>query len=460
MRGFRIELGEIETVLLEHPDVERVVVVAREDWPGDKRLVAYIVPKVGSDIDIPAIQTHLERIVPAYMVPSAFVKLGALPMTDNGKVNRRALPLPDWSRDEARDRKAPADQFELMLVRVWERVLGVSGIGVDDNFFDLGGHSLLAVRLLSEVEKVVGRKVPLASLFRGATVASQSKLLREGAEADPEPLVMEYQGGQPGNSPFFAIAAPGVRSLGYALLGRNLGENQPFYKLQAPGPVVDERPLNSGELCELAQQYIAGMRAVQPEGPYYIAAMCGGCQIAEQMILQLESQGQKVALFAIFDTWVLEHAHRRWGWRLFGVQQRLRWLSRASVSEQFEWAQRAVSIWVQVWTGKRKASQPWADAYWPQDFKPPHFQAPVILFKRPKQPYYYVDDPTMGWGPRTEGGIQIYEIAAKHHEFLREPHTELVGKIIMSRLKTYRTNAEDPGEACESRDAVTTATVR
>ena len=460
LRGFRIELGEIETVLLEHPDVERVVVVAREDRPGDKRLVAYIVPKVGSDIDIPAIQTHLERIVPAYMVPSAFVKLGALPMTDNGKVNRRALPLPDWSRDEARDRKAPADQFELMLVRVWERVLGVSGIGVDDNFFDLGGHSLLAVRLLSEVEKVVGRKVPLASLFRGATVASQSKLLREGAEADPEPLVMEYQGGQPGNSPFFAIAAPGVRSLGYALLGRNLGENQPFYKLQAPGPVVDERPLNSGELCELAQQYIAGMRAVQPEGPYYIAAMCGGCQIAEQMILQLESQGQKVALFAIFDTWVLEHAHGRWGWRLFGVQQRLRWLSRASVSEQFEWAQRAVSIWVQVWTGKRKASQPWADAYWPQDFKPPHFQAPVILFKRPKQPYYYVDDPTMGWGPRTEGGIQIYEIAAKHHEFLREPHTELVGKIIMSRLKTYRTNAEDPGEACESRDAVTTATVR
>jgi amino acid adenylation domain-containing protein len=436
LRGFRIELGEIETVLLEHHDVEQVVVVVREDRPGDKRLVAYVVLKVGRDIDIAGIQAYLERSVPGYMVPSAFVKLSALPMTDNGKVSRRSLPLPDWSRDELRNRKTPADQLELMLVKVWERVLGVSGIGVDDNFFDLGGHSLLAVRLLSEVEKVVGRKVPLASLFRGATVASQSKLLREGTEADPEPLVMEYQPGQPGTSPFFAIAAPGVRSLGYALLARNLGETQPSYKLQASGPRVEGRPLNWSELCGLAQQYIAGMRAVQPEGPYYIVAMCGGCQIAEQMILQLESQGQKVALFAVFDTWVLEHAHRRWGWRLLGVQERLRWLSRASLSEQFEWAQRALTRRVQVWIGKRRASQPWAEAYWPQDFKPPRFLAPVILFKRPKQPYYYVDDPLMGWGARSEGGVRTYEINGSHHEVLREPHVQRISRVLIDFLST------------------------
>ena len=298
---------------------------------------------------VPQLRQWLGEKLPEFMIPSAFVVLDAMPLSPNGKVDRKNLPAPGYrSRDELRNRKAPADQFELMLVKVWERVLGVSGIGVDDNFFDLGGHSLLAVRLLSEVEKVVGRKVPLASLFRGATVESQSKLLREGTEADPEPLVMEYQPGQPGTSPFFAIAAPGVRSLGYALLARNLGETQPSYKLQASGPRVEGRPLNYSELRELAQQYIAGMRAVQPEGPYYIVAMCGGCQIAEQMILQLESQGQKVALFAFFDTWVLEHAHRRWGWRLFGVQERLRWLSRASLAEQFDWAQRAVTRRVKV----------------------------------------------------------------------------------------------------------------
>jgi amino acid adenylation domain-containing protein len=434
LRGFRIELGEIEAVLLEHPDVERVVVVVREDRPGDKRLVAYLVPRAGRAIDIMAIRTHLEQSVPGYMVPSAFVKLNTLPMTDNGKVNRRALPPPDWFRDEVTDRKPPADQLELMLVRVWERVLGISSIGVDDNFFDIGGHSLLAVRLLSEVEKVVGRKVPLASLFRGSTVASQAKLLREGTESDPEPLVVEYQAGHSGSSPFFAVAAPGVRSLGYALLGRNLGESQPFYKLQASGPIAEGRPLNWGELRTLAQQYIAGMRAVQPEGPYYIVAMCGGCQIAEQMILQLESQGQIVALFAIFDTWVMEHAHRKWGWRLFGLQQRVRWLKRVSFSEQFTWAKRALGNRVQIWQGKSKATQPWAEAYWPEDFKPPRFSAPVILFKRPKQPYYYVDDPLMGWGARSRGGVRTYEISASHHEVLREPHVQLVSKVLLDYL--------------------------
>jgi len=434
LRGFRIELGEIETVLLQHPDLERVVVVVREERPGDRRLVAYMVHKAGRHIDVSLVRAHLERSVPGYMIPSAFVTLDALPMTENGKVNRRALPVPDWSRAEATTRTAPADQFELMLLRVWERALGVSKIGMDDNFFDLGGHSLLAVRLLAEVEKVVGRKVPLASLFHGATVASQAKLLREGLEAAPEPLVMEYQLGQACVSPVFAVAAPGVRSLGYALLGRNLGANQTFYKLQASGPVVDGRPLNWGELRALAQQYIAGMRAVQPEGPYYIVAMCGGCQIAEQMILQLEAQGQTVALFAIFDTWVLEQAHRRWGWWLLGVQRRLLWLGRATWSEKVGWVRSALTKRALLWMGRSKASKPWAEAYWPEDFKPPRFHAPVVLFKRPKQPYYYVDDPLMGWGLRSNGGVVTYEINANHHEVLREPHLQLVSRVLRDYL--------------------------
>ena len=107
---------------------------------------------------------------------------------------------------------------------------------------------------------------------------------------------------------------------------------------------------------------------------------------------------------------------------------------------------------MRAWTGKTKAQGAWYEAYWPQNFTQPRFKAPVVLFKRPKQPYYYVDDPTMGWGPRSEGGIQIYEITAKHHEFLREPHAEFVGKIIMSRLKPYRTDAKTSRDS-ESTDA-------
>ncbi len=457
IRGFRIELGEIETALASHPSVERLVVVVREDQLGEKRLVAYVVPKPKHDLIPAELHVHLEQRLPRYMVPGSFGKLDSLPLTNNGKVDRSALPPPEWSHPAAGGKVAPSDQLELILVRIWERVLGVKNVTVDDNFFHLGGHSLLAVRLLTEVERVVGRKIPFASLFRGSTVASLAKLLREGSESDPEPLVVEFQAGNGVSPAFFAVAAPGVRSLGYAILARRLGEDQPFYKLQATGPLFHGRPPSPQESRALAEQYVAGMRAVQSQGPYFLAAMCGGCQIAEQMILQLESQHQEVALFAIFDTWVLEGVHRPWRWRLFGFQQRVRWLRRVSFPEKLDWARRALNKRAQVWMGKSKASQPWAEAYWPQDFKLPRFRAPVILFKRPKQPYYYVDDPLMGWGKRSEGGVQTYEINASHHEVLREPHVQIVSRALLEYLSQsdQRESALERAESQQRMEAST-----
>ena len=443
IRGFRIELGEIETVLASHPSVERVVVVVREDQPGGKRLVAYVVAKAEQDPTTAELRAHLERSLPEYMVPSIFVKLQSFPINANGKIDRQALPIPDWSQLGTAAKNSPSDDLESILVRVWENVLGIPNIGVEDNFFDLGGHSVLAVRLLSEAEKVVGRKIPLASLFRGSTVASLAKLLREGSESKPEPLVAQFQPGNGETLPFFAVAAPGVRAIGYGLLARHFGQGQGFYKLQAQSPIVQGRPLNMQELRALAQQYVAGMRAVQPAGPYFIAAMCGGCQIAEQMILLLESQGQKVSLFAIFDTWVLENAHRRWGWHLFSWGQRLSWLRRVSMSERFDWATRALNNRLKAMTGRTKATQPWAEAYWPQNFRAPSFHAPVILFKRPKQPYYYIDDPQLGWGARSQGGVEIHEIDASHHEVLREPHVQYISQVLLTRLNpALRPSAE------------------
>jgi amino acid adenylation domain-containing protein len=434
IRGFRIELGEIETLLAKYPTVERVTVIVHEDRPGGKRLVAYVVPKPGLEIVSADLRAHLERSLPDYMVPSIYMAMQSFPINANGKVNRQALPAPDWSQLSRGERTAPKDNLESILVRIWERVLGVPNIGVDDNFFDLGGHSVLAVRLLSEVEKVVGRKIPLSSLFRGSTVATLANVLREGSESAPEPLVTEFNAGMESSPPIFAVAAPGVRAIGYALLSRHFGAAQGFYKLQAKAPIVQGRPLNPVELRALAKQYIAGMRAVQREGPYYLAAMCGGCQIAEQMILQLESQGQDVRLFAIFDTWVLEHVHRRWGWHVFSYQQRLRWMRNAGVKESLAWIKRASASRMRIWTGKTHASKPWVNAYWPENFQPPRFRAPIVLFKRPKQQYYYIDDPLMGWGARSEGGVEVHEVNADHHEVLREPHVQMISEVIVARL--------------------------
>ena len=454
IRGFRIELGEIETTLASHPSVERAVAVVREDRPGEKRLVAYVVPKPKCEVIAAELRVHLERQLPAYMVPSSFGKLDALPLTDNGKIDRRGLPPPEWSQPKTGSKAAPNDQLELILVRIWQRVLDVANVSVDDNFFALGGHSLLAIRLLSEVEKVVGRKVPLASLFRGSTVASLAKLLREGSESDPEPLVVEFQPGDGISPAFFAVAAPGVRSLGYAILARHMGEDQPFYKLQATAPVFHGRPPNPEESRALAHQYIAGMRAVQPQGPYLLAAMCGGCQIAEQMILQLEAQNQEVGLFAIFDTWVLENIHRRWRWKFFSYRQRLRWLRKVGAREKADWIRRAADHFIRMSTGKARASHPWANAYWPENFTPQRFRAPVVLFKRPKQPYFYIDDPELGWGARSEGGVEIHEVNLKnHHEVLREPHAQFVSKVLLARLHAPSRRPEEP----PAREATTTA---
>lgn len=151
-------------------------------------------------------------------------------------------------------------------------------------------------------------------------------------------------------------------------------------------------------------------------------------------------------MFAIFDTWVLENIHRKWGWHLFSYHQRLRWLRSVGPGEQLKWLKRAVNNRIQVWTGKVKVSKPWAEAYWPQNFTPARFQAPIVLFKRPKQPYYYINDPHLGWAARTTRGVEVHEVDAKHHEILREPHLHSITRVLLSHLHPESRSVEVASE--------------
>src|SRR5262249_26632905 len=160
LRGFRIELGEIEAVLSQHPAVKQVVIMAREDTPGDKRLVAYVIPKQELLL-VKDLRSFLKERLPKSRVPSAFVLLETFPRTPNGKVDRRALPKPDQTRAALEEAfVAPQNALELQLAKIWEKILGIQPIGVRDNFFELGGHSLLAVRLITQIEKLLGKKLP------------------------------------------------------------------------------------------------------------------------------------------------------------------------------------------------------------------------------------------------------------------------------------------------------------
>ncbi|MBW8873670.1 MAG: amino acid adenylation domain-containing protein [Acidobacteria bacterium] len=185
IRGFRIELGEVETALATHPRIEQAVATVREDIPGHPRLVAYLVAR-GADVPSPAeMRAHLQQLLPDYMVPAVFVTLAVMPLSPNGKVDRRALPAPvEGARaDLEPPYVAPRNPVEEVLCEIWSGVLGVERISVEDDFFELGGHSLLALQVLARLRGPFSIELPLAAVFDAPTVAAQAAVVTAAIQA-------------------------------------------------------------------------------------------------------------------------------------------------------------------------------------------------------------------------------------------------------------------------------------
>jgi thioesterase domain-containing protein len=186
----------------------------------------------------------------------------------------------------------------------------------------------------------------------------------------------------------------------------------------------------------LADEYVEAMRGVQPEGPYYFGGMCDGAHLGIRMARKLEQLGESVGMLAIFDTWVLENSQRRWAWNIYYYSQRLREFPKLSFHEQLNNASRSVARLAKRILGRPEPQGLWPQAYWPgEDYVPPTFRGRVTLFKRPKQPYFYVRDPQMGWGSRAQGGVDVQVLPIHHGEMLHEPSVQILAQRLTLCLR-------------------------
>ena len=347
----------------------------------------------------------------------------------------------------------PLDREQELLVEIWKEVLGLQEVGIRESFFDIGGHSLIAVRLISRIQEVTGLRLPVAAIFRAPTIEGFAPLLRENIVVEPDPILVKLKDGD-GVVPFFAIAGPGLDTFGLSsLLALHMGKDQSAYKVQASGPIVWGRPFTKTELRDLAREYIAAMRSVQPHGPYCIGGMCEGVLIAQEIVLELESQQEEVGVFAIFDTWVLENSQIRALWAVDYYRQRFQIFRSLSRPERLATTKRFVRrlLGKNGESGETSGSG-WSRIYWPgEGFREPRFQAPVFLFKRTRQPYYYVRDRQMGWGVRSAGGVEICELNCEHLEFLRQPQVGIVGQLLSDRLQSIRRDARRQTEVSSAK---------
>jgi amino acid adenylation domain-containing protein len=294
LRGFRIELGEVEAALLRLDGVRQAVALLRQDRSGDPRLVAYFVG--AEDSDEGSLRQRLAETLPAYMVPSACVRLPALPLTPNGKLDRRALPAPEVAGAEMA-LAPPRDELERQLVEAWSELLG-RPVGIHDNFFEAGGHSLMAIRLMSKLKGLTGRALPVSALFHGPTVADLAAFLR-GSEGKGASCLVPIQTG--GDRPALFVVHGGTgQVLRYRELGRRFAGERPVYGLQSEGLDGEEAPYTRVE--DMAAHYLRQIRGQQANGPYHLAGWSLGGLVAFAIACELEAAGEAVAFLGILDT--------------------------------------------------------------------------------------------------------------------------------------------------------------
>lgn len=468
IRGFRVEPAEVETTLALHPAVKECAVLVREPAAGgDKRLVAYVVAKTRPAPAADTWRGFLEEKLPEYLIPSAFVALDALPLTPNGKVDAAALPEDDGARPALEGRYVAArNDVERRLVAIWEEVLNVRPVGVHDQFFALGGHSLLAVRMVAQLEKVFGRKLPVAAIFQHRTVEQLAQLLQDAApHYTPASSIVELRGQGTRPRLYLVHGVGGGMFWGYANLARHLGPDQPLFAFKSRG--LDGLP-EWPTIEEMAADYVADLRAHQPAGPYLLGGYCFGGIVAYEMARQLQEQGESVELLAMINGSPPNTRYQRDvrrlspAWQVRFLGNAAYWLScflfRWTWKERREfvrWKLRLLRKRANDAGGHHHAEVALGDvdeladlaAYSDErrglwrahvralfNYHPKPYPGRVVLFRTRGHPIVCSFDPQYGWGELARGGVDVNVVRGGHGNVLAEPFVEGVARALRPHL--------------------------
>ena len=458
IRGYRIETGEIEFQLSRENDIKEAVVIARPDQAGIDKLVAFIVMKPGGKLledaskQIKEWKESIKKSVPDYMVPDNFIIIPSMPLTPNGKVDRKALAKHGVVlTEETNIYVAPRTDIEKLLTNIWIEYLGVKKIGVHDNFFELGGHSLIAVKVMGRIEKETGKRLPLATLFEAPTVEKLAQSFEPGKSITWDSLVPIKPKGN--KMPLYMVHGAGLNVLLFNTLAMNMSPEQPVYGLQAKGLNGIDEPLDNIE--DIAAHYISAIIEQNPTGPYALAGYSFGGIIAFEMARQMEALGKEVKMLAMFDTYAYRSPHYDASVIKFFKRSKFfikRFFYTFTFSNGFKYTMINTGTNIKrrfiryYWNFKYGKDQTQAgifgysnkvdvmNEYAEKHYQLKPYQTIVDVFRAENRTFFMDDFENLGWKPYALKGVNIHKIPGEHNTIFKAPNDKTFASILQNCL--------------------------
>lgn len=448
LNGFRIELGEVEALLCEHPSVKEAIVVISPNQQLEKELVAFVVGEVQSE----QLSTYLKTRLPHFMLPSQIILIDSMPLTPNGKIDRSQL-LNYEVKESKRKYEPPRTILEMELVQIWEEVIGVTPIGIQDDFFAVGGHSIKAFACMAIISRKYNLDIPVSVLFDNPTIQSFSNIIKNRMDVGNHskiliPLFNENLNNEVKN-PIFLIHPGGGGIISYFNLARSIGEKANVYGIQAVGLEDQRKPLLS--IYTMANYYLEEIKSVTKKGMYNLAGWSFGGFVAYEIARLVEQQQEHVKLLAILDSF-LEHTTKPGHVRVLSTLLKQLGIEESSI-DQTDIETIIKLIYEQ--SVKQNKLQPWQDyesmyrqlivairnaqaidEYYKKFFESPKINSDIHLFRVSE-----VDSTNSRplvdlelWESRTKGKLYVHSISGNHNNLLDLPHVNDISSKFLNLL--------------------------